>query len=58
MSICPPRCRELQSPDSTTSATVIHRIVENRTLFEARQAKKSASETEYYKTSKTYVTEV
>lgn len=50
--------RELTSPDGTTSATVIHRIVENRTLFEARQAKKTASETNYYKSAKQYVSEV
>ena len=51
-------CRRLDSPDIMTSAKLIERIVENRTQFEARQAKKQKSESEYYKTSKTYLQEI
>ena len=51
-------CRRLDSPDTMTSAKLIERIVENRTQFEARQAKKQKSESEYYKTSKTYLQEI
>lgn len=41
-----------------TTATIIHRIVKNRTAYEARNAKKAKSEAEYYQTSKQYVKEV
>lgn len=48
----------LKSPTSITSATVIHRIVENRALFEARQKKKAAAEADYYKKDKQYINEI
>ena len=40
-----------------TTAIIIHRIVDNRKQYEARNAKKTKSEAAYY-TSKTYVNEV
>ena len=49
--------RELPSPSSMTSATLIRRIVENRAQFEERQAKKVKSEEAYYGGDKHYVTE-
>jgi len=48
--------RSLQSPSSMTTATIIQRIVQNRSAYEARNAKKNKSEAEYY-TSKEYVNE-
>lgn len=50
--------RMLPSPSSMTSAILIRRIVENRTQFEARQAKKVLSEEAYYAGAKHYVDEV
>jgi ethanolamine-phosphate cytidylyltransferase len=50
--------RHLPSPSAMTSATLIQRIVDNRALFEARQATKNASEAAYYGTSKEFVDEV
>lgn len=41
-----------------TTATIIHRIVENRAAYEARNAKKAKSEADYYQTGKKYVSEV
>ena len=41
-----------------TSATLIKRIVDNRALFEARQAAKNKSEAAYYATAKQFVDEV
>ena len=41
-----------------TSGKLIERIVANRTQFEARQAKKKASESAYYKNSKTFLQEI
>ena len=40
--------RELPSPCSTTTRDIIKRIVDNRAAFEARNAKKVASEAAYY----------
>jgi ethanolamine-phosphate cytidylyltransferase len=40
--------RELPSPCSTTTKDIIKRIVDNRAVFEARNAKKVASEAAYY----------
>lgn len=50
--------KRLDSPETMTSAKLIERIVANRKLFEARQAKKNKSENDYYKTSKTYLQEM
>ena len=50
--------RELQSPESMTSATVIQRIVRNRARFEARNAKKAQTEAAYYTGTKQYIAEV
>ncbi|RMZ55822.1 hypothetical protein APUTEX25_003788, partial [Auxenochlorella protothecoides] len=47
--------RRLASPSPVTSATVIRRIVDNRAQYEARNAKKGASEASYYAASKQYV---
>lgn len=57
---CPlcPLCRQLESPETMTSAKLIERIVANRALFEERQAKKTKSEAAYYQTSKTYLQEI
>ena len=49
-------CRSLQSPSSMTTATIIQRIVQNRSAYEERNAKKNKSEAAYY-TSKEYVNE-
>jgi ethanolamine-phosphate cytidylyltransferase len=40
------------------TASIIQRIVDNRAAFEARNAKKVASEQAYYTSSKDYVKEV
>lgn len=48
----------LPSPSGTTTVSIIQRIVDNRAAFEARNAKKVASETAYYTASKDYVKEV
>jgi ethanolamine-phosphate cytidylyltransferase len=40
--------RELPSPSPTTTRDIIRRIVDNRAAFEARNAKKAASEEKYY----------
>lgn len=50
--------RRLQSPESITSASLIHRIVANQAQFEARNAKKAKSEALYYSKSKTFLQEV
>jgi len=50
--------QHLQSPSTMTSETLISRIVANRALFEARQAKKVKSEAAYYSSAKQYVDEV
>lgn len=50
--------QNIPSPSSMTSATLIQRIVKNRTMFEERQSKKVKSEAAYYATSKQYVDEV
>lgn len=54
----PPPCRQLESPETMTSAKLIERIVANRALFEERQAKKTKSEAAYYQTSKTFLQEI
>ena len=41
-----------------TTATIIQRIVQNRSAYEARNAKKNKSEADYYSTSKAYVSEI
>jgi ethanolamine-phosphate cytidylyltransferase len=48
----------LPSPSGTTTRNIIQRIVDNRAAFEARNAKKVASEAAYYSSSKDYVQEV
>ena len=48
----------LPSPSATTTRSIIQRIVDNRAAFEARNAKKVASEAAYYQNSKDYVKEV
>jgi ethanolamine-phosphate cytidylyltransferase len=48
----------LPSPSGTTTRSIIQRIMDNRAAFEARNAKKVASETAYYTTAKDYVQEV
>lgn len=48
----------LPSPAGTTTRSIIQRIVDNRAAFEARNAKKVASEAAYYSGSKDYVKEV
>ncbi len=50
-------CRTIQSDSQTTTATIIHRILENRTSYEARNAKKGKSEAEYYASKKQYIAE-
>ncbi|KAL4419461.1 hypothetical protein ABPG77_003574 [Micractinium sp. CCAP 211/92] len=50
--------KQLESPETMTSAKLIERIVANRALFEERQAKKTKSEAAYYQTSKTYLQEI
>lgn len=41
-----------------TTATIIHRIVQNRAAYEARNEKKNKSEADYYKSKKQYVSEM
>lgn len=57
-----PRKRKLFKPlpsaSSITTRSIIQRIVDNRAAFEARNAKKVASEAAYYQSSKDYVQEV
>ena len=48
----------LASPSASTTRSIIQRIMDNRAAFEARNAKKVASETAYYTGSKDYVQEV
>lgn len=50
--------RQLASPSKVVTASIIQRIVDNRAAFEARNAKKVASEQAYYTSSKDYVKEV
>ncbi|KAF6254698.1 CTP-phosphoethanolamine cytidylyltransferase [Scenedesmus sp. NREL 46B-D3] len=50
--------RQLNSPSTVVTASIIQRIVGNRAAFEARNAKKVASEQAYYASSKDYVKEV
>jgi ethanolamine-phosphate cytidylyltransferase len=50
--------RRLDSPDAMTSAKLIERIMANRALFEARQAKKLKSESEYYQNNKQFLQEI
>lgn len=50
--------RQLASPSDTTTRSIITRILDNRAAFEARNAKKVASEAAYYSDSKGYVKEV
>eukprot|EP00879_Flechtneria_rotunda_P030492 GHRR01033130.1.p1 GENE.GHRR01033130.1~~GHRR01033130.1.p1 ORF type:complete len:389 (+),score=115.52 GHRR01033130.1:193-1359(+) len=50
--------KQLPSPSNITTRSIIQRIVDNRAAFEARNAKKVASENAYYSTSKDYVKEV
>lgn len=50
--------RSLESPNSMTTATIIQRIVQNRSAYEARNAKKNKSEADYYTSKKAYVSEV
>eukprot|EP00882_Tetradesmus_deserticola_P027816 GHRQ01030945.1.p2 GENE.GHRQ01030945.1~~GHRQ01030945.1.p2 ORF type:complete len:135 (+),score=46.67 GHRQ01030945.1:294-698(+) len=50
--------RQLDSPSDVVTASIIQRIVGNRAAFEARNAKKVASEQAYYASSKDYVKEV
>ncbi|KAK9853648.1 hypothetical protein WJX84_001343 [Apatococcus fuscideae] len=49
--------RTIQSDCKTTTATIIHRILENRASYEARNAKKGKSEQEYYASKKQYIAE-
>ncbi|CAD7697040.1 unnamed protein product [Ostreobium quekettii] len=44
--------REIESPNATTTGSIIRRIVENNKMYEARNAKKSAGENSYYKDKK------
>ncbi len=48
----------LPSPSATSTRSIIQRIVDNRAAFEARNAKKVASEAAYYQNSKDYVKEL
>jgi hypothetical protein len=41
-----------------SARNIIHRIVDKRKEFEARNAKKVASEAKYYQASKSYVQEL
>jgi ethanolamine-phosphate cytidylyltransferase len=50
--------RQLNSPSNVVTASIIQRIVDNRAAFEARNAKKVASEQAYYASSKDYIKEV
>jgi ethanolamine-phosphate cytidylyltransferase len=50
--------KPLPSASSITTRSIIQRIVDNRAAFEARNAKKVASEAAYYQSSKDYVQEV
>lgn len=51
-------CRSLESPSDMTTATIIQRIVSNRSAYEARNAKKNKSEADYYTSKKAYINEV
>ena len=50
--------REFDSESEMTAATIIQRIVRNRDKYEARNAKKNASEADYYASKKQYVGEL
>ena len=50
-------CRELSSPSSMTTKTIIQRIVLNQPAYEQRQSKKVISENAYYSGTKEYVHE-
>ncbi len=50
--------RELPSPTDVTARNIIHRIVDKRAAFEARNAKKVKGEEAYYTGAKTYVQEL
>lgn len=50
--------RLLPSPSNVTTRSIVQRIVDNRAAFEARNAKKVASEEAYYSNSKDYVQEL
>ncbi len=49
---------ELPSPSDVTARNIIHRIVDKRAAFEARNAKKVKGEEAYYTGAKQYVQEL
>ncbi len=49
---------ELPSPSDVTARNIIHRIVEQRAAFEARNKKKVQGEEAYYTGAKQYVQEL
>ncbi|GLI58512.1 hypothetical protein VaNZ11_000248 [Volvox africanus] len=49
---------ELRSPSDITARNIIHRIVDKRTAFEERNARKVKGEEAYYTGAKTYVQEL
>ena len=51
-------CRDFTSDSDMTAATIVQRIVRNRDKYEARNAKKNASEADYYSTKKQYMAEI
>lgn len=48
----------LESPSTSTTRSLIKRIVENHAMFSARNSKKAAQEMEYYSNEKEYVQEI
>lgn len=50
--------RELPSPSDCTARNIIHRIVDQRAAFEARNKKKVKGEEAYYSGAKQYVQEL
>lgn len=48
----------MDSPSGICARTIISRIVDNRTAYEARNAKKVKGEEVYYTEAKTYMAEL
>lgn len=48
----------LESPSTTTTRSLINRIVENHALFSARTSRKLIQEAEYYQHKKEFVQEL
>jgi len=50
--------KRISSPNDMTTTKIIHRIMENRAAYEARNAKKAKSEQNYYENQKAFMEEV